>query len=225
MTVAAWDNDEFLKCGLGAFSVNMEEHEQKTGPKPTKVFKFHCYLENWELQAIRQKDIVNKNKILRKYGGMSWKDPDSDPITYALVTACTNELEWQRGGKRYRGYHVVAKGLNYDPLNIRDEDYNYWEIGHIIFGCIYEYYNDNPDPSVHIVTKPESFDSAGEWNFDEDGIEIARQVALEKEQMKLQEETVNTDGEGGKKPAAKRTKQGSSKRDAGKSKKNKRAKV
>jgi hypothetical protein len=43
--------------------------------------------------------------------------------------------------------------------------------------------------------------------------------------MKLQEETVDTDGEGGKKPAAKRTKQGSSKRDASKSKKSKRAKV
>ena len=103
--------------------------------------------------------------------------------------------------------------------------WNIWEIGHNIFGCIYEFYNENLDPSVHIVTKPESFNSAGEWNFDEDGIEIARQVALEKEQMKLQEEMVDTDGEGGKKPAAKRTKQGSSKRDVGKSKKSKRAKV
>ena len=120
---------------------------------------------------------------------------------------------------------MVAKGLTYDHLNIRDEDYDFWEIGHNLFGCIYEFYNDNKDPSEYIVTKPESFNSAGEWNFDEDGIEIARQAALEKEQMELQEEMVDADGDGGKKPAAKRTKQGSSKRDAGKSKKSKRAKV
>jgi hypothetical protein len=134
-TVAAWDNDDFWKCGPGAWSINVEEHERKTEPKPVRVFR--CFLEAWELQAIRQRDIVSKNLILKKYGGMSWKDPDSYPITYELVTACTNGLEWKYGGKKYRGYHVVAKGLNYNPLNIRDEGWMIWEICHNLFGCIY----------------------------------------------------------------------------------------
>ena len=93
MVVAAWYDDEFMKAGLKSWGVNVEEYEQKKTVEPGKVYC--AFLEDWERKDIRNKDILSKNRLLKKHAGMSWQDPDSTPLTYALVMASSLKLEWK----------------------------------------------------------------------------------------------------------------------------------
>jgi hypothetical protein len=70
---------------------------------------------------------------------------------------------------------VVGLLPNYNPREVRSDDFQCWHINHQLFGMIYDYYSKNRDPSIFVDARPESFDEDGNWIYAYCGIEAAEE--------------------------------------------------
>jgi hypothetical protein len=182
---ANWDDDDAIKAGFDLHGVDLEETEK--GTRPVRVFK--CWKEPWEVQLHKKQDVKVKYKMLKKYGGMLWKDPDNDD---RLLQADSNDMVFNDVRGPNRGWHVQALFLDSDG----EEETETWECNHQLFGLIHEHYQENRDPTIFIETKPESFNEAGEWNFKKCGIALAAEAAAaEKEHSSDSGESSEESGE------------------------------
>jgi hypothetical protein len=58
------------------FHTTAEDNEcEDKDKKPKSIFK--AYIEDGEEKAIKKRDIINQTKLLEKYGGLTWLDPDN----------------------------------------------------------------------------------------------------------------------------------------------------
>jgi hypothetical protein len=62
-----WRLDDFIKEGT------TEENNISKGP----VRYFPAWVEDWEVEAIKKQDVVNETRLLAKYGGLEWRDPEN----------------------------------------------------------------------------------------------------------------------------------------------------
>lgn len=100
------DEDEEFQLGLENFSLEEAGEATRTASRnPRRLF--HCWMEEWEDVSSRTNDVVHEVKLLRKYGGLRWLDPDSN----AMFVAEKDNMEWQRG----LGWCVI--GLREDGEN------------------------------------------------------------------------------------------------------------
>jgi hypothetical protein len=84
------DNDVEFQLGLE----NWEGLEAIGGVRPTRPKRlFHTWREEWEKLSIKTNDVVHEAKLLNKYGGMRWQDPDNQ----MMYVAESDNLEWRRG--------------------------------------------------------------------------------------------------------------------------------
>jgi hypothetical protein len=131
-----------------------EEKEENNTKKPPRVFK--AFIEDWEQEAIYKRDPVNEAKLLKKYGGLSWNDPDNDN---AVLTAHGKTMHWARVTKSGGGYCVVACDMEYSE----DDDNNHkhtepWEITNDLIDCITEYYKIHTHDGVTVEMNTENSD-------------------------------------------------------------------
>ncbi len=83
-----WIDDDFKIC-------EDELQDEEVVTKPRRIFK--AFLEDWEEDAITKRDIVNEAKLLKKYGGLTWLDPDNGNVK---LRANKNSLHWTRVSKK-----------------------------------------------------------------------------------------------------------------------------
>lgn len=68
---------------------------------PNRLFR--AWIEDWEWDAIRTRDVVMEAKLLQKYGGLSWIDPDENELCVATEDA----MEYQ-GGRNGAGWCLIG---------------------------------------------------------------------------------------------------------------------
>lgn len=143
-----WGEDDFDK--------SMEEYGYQAMAKKKARREFRAYLEDWEKEIAVKQDPVSEAKLLNKYGGLVWKDPDSGK----LFTADTEYMVWQpkkRG--EVAGYCVLGLREDYDADKGDDhpDNENKWEPWSIlereapIFAAVAEYYEKNTSSGVVII--------------------------------------------------------------------------
>ena len=123
--------------------------------KPRRIFK--AYLEDWEAEAITKRDDINKAKLLKKYGGLNWFDPDHNNM---LLYSDSKNLHWTRVSKKSGGgYCVNARNPNYDEKD-PDNSNNVepWLISETLIGEIAHYYKSHPKEGVIVEEKLEDDD-------------------------------------------------------------------
>lgn len=69
---------------------------------------FYAYMEDWEFELIHNKDVLAKERLLQKYGGLRWRDKDNDDD---MVIAVNDDMTFQ-AGRKSAGWCVL--GLNDD---------------------------------------------------------------------------------------------------------------
>jgi hypothetical protein len=142
-----WTEDDYNKV------YNEDEHDNE---KPAaNVREFNAWIEDWEQEAIRKNDPVAENKLLKKYGGLMWKDPDNNDM---LFLSDSDSMQWFRPTKSGGGWSVIAYDQFYSinaEKKERDEHTEPWYITDDLIDCIEKYYMENSN-EVKIVKKPNS---------------------------------------------------------------------
>jgi hypothetical protein len=64
----------------------------------TPAHYFQVWIEDWEKKAIKKQDPVNETKLLAKYGGLQWRDPDNGNIK---LIADKDQLHWSPWTKKW----------------------------------------------------------------------------------------------------------------------------
>jgi hypothetical protein len=93
------DNDVDFQLGLENF--NADEANQVVRVASPKCL-FRAWLEEWEEESVLTNDIVHETRLLHKYGGLKWVDPDTD----IMFVVDTTNMDWH--GKRSGGWHAIA---------------------------------------------------------------------------------------------------------------------
>jgi hypothetical protein len=136
-----WEDADFADPGL-----NMTTSPVITTPKQ-RIFR--AWLETWELTAKAKQDPVNEAKLLLKYGGLVWFDPD----TKQTFMASSDKMHWcsMRGS---RGYCLLGLLDTYDANAPNEKDWEPWVLDPDVLHCqIVEYYEKNPSPNIVVVEK------------------------------------------------------------------------
>jgi hypothetical protein len=76
-------------------------------------------MEDWEEGAIKKRDPVSAVKLLRKYGGMQWLDPDTTKMYYSDKDA----LNWMRRTEHGGEYSIIAYDEHYSDDNADKANY------------------------------------------------------------------------------------------------------
>ncbi len=108
---------------------------------PTRIFR--AWVEDWEYDAIKDKDAVAEARLLEKYKDLMLLDPDSNK-TYKIHAS---NLQWYKASKRQNiagGWYVI--GTDEDD---KDESFE------IEDELLVQMAATPQDPSVHIIRKEE----------------------------------------------------------------------
>jgi hypothetical protein len=142
-----WDDDDFKITGA-------DEKTSMADKKPRRIFK--AYLEKWEEEAITTRDAVNEAKLLKKYGGLNWLDPDHGNM---MLYSDPKKLDWTRVTKKTGGgYCVNARDPDYDEKDPnKDNHVEPWLISEILIGEIAHYYLAHPNEGI-VVEQLEELD-------------------------------------------------------------------
>ena len=85
-----WNDDDVeFQLGLENFTAD-ETNEAPIVNNPIR--KFNAWKEDWEKVSSQTNDVVHETKLLRKYGGLRWLDPDSG----LMYVAEKDNMEWRR---------------------------------------------------------------------------------------------------------------------------------
>lgn len=113
LSMELWnDNDVEFQLGLENFTAD-EANGVPQGRNPRRLF--HTWREDWEVVSSKTNDLVHETRLLRKYGGLRWIDPDSE--SNQMFVAEKDNLEWRRG----LGWCVIAVGEdgNMEPWPVK----------------------------------------------------------------------------------------------------------
>jgi hypothetical protein len=143
---------------------NMDDEEEEDEDEKNKSKRtFKAWIEDWETEAVRKNDPVAENQLLRKYGGLMWKDPDcKDFVKYFL--ADNNSMKWYRLTKNNGGgWALIAYDQFFDEKATKEEQEQHsepWAITEDLISCIEEYYTIlNPNSEVRIIKQKNDSDS------------------------------------------------------------------
>ena len=160
-----WTEEDFDELGLDKFGVNVAKLKAPPPTKPKKIFR--AWNERWENRKLKKRDDEYEARLLRKYEGLQWRDPDKNDI---LVSSHPKQMYyWQEKRGSPRDYYVVGRLKGYNvamDLEKQDDDvWDFWERNEQLYECIIEYYKNNPDASIVIYEKGGNADS----EVDEEG--------------------------------------------------------
>jgi hypothetical protein len=112
LSMELWnDNDVEFQLGLENFNADEANGAVVQVSNPKRLFR--TWLEDWEVESIKVNDVVHETRLLTKYGGLKWIDPDEN----AMYVADKANLEWTRRS----GWCVIATGEDgeLDPWPIK----------------------------------------------------------------------------------------------------------
>jgi hypothetical protein len=149
-----WEEDDFDHLGLGRYGL---ERPDLDGTRKTKRI-FRAWFEDWEKEIYEKCDPVHQ-KLVEKYGGLSWRDLD-DPQT--IFTADTHDMYFCRSRKKgEKGYQIIGYESDYHADENHDA-YDHWNLPDnddgdcaAVYDCIIDYYENNPDQYISVIRKEE----------------------------------------------------------------------
>jgi hypothetical protein len=150
-----WTEDDYNVV----YNIEDDDNDDEQSNKPKRIFK--AWLEDWEVEAIRKNDPVAENQLLRKYGGLMWKDPDCTETKYFL--ADSNSMKWYRLTKNNGGgWTLIAYDQHYDEKASKEDQEEHmepWAITEDLISCIEEYYTVlNPNSEIKIIKQSSDSD-------------------------------------------------------------------
>jgi hypothetical protein len=84
------DNDVEFQLGLENFAADEAGGEVPQVMNPRRLFQ--AWFEEWEVVSSKTNDLVHETRLLHKYSGLRWLDPDSD----RMYVAEKGNMEWHR---------------------------------------------------------------------------------------------------------------------------------
>jgi len=136
-----WDDNDFIGCKMDGYCGEiLESLEAPHENSPDEVRIVRAWLEGWEKKKIRPSgDSIFEARLVRKYGGLRWLDPDSN---FSLRVSHPERMAFTkaRGNNKY---DVLATMNGYDPDSSPESQpalYDVWETNDEFFGLIIEYY-------------------------------------------------------------------------------------
>lgn len=132
---------------------NVEDNDT-TSSKPKRIF--NAWVEDWEIGYIRNNDPVAEQKLLKKYGGLMWKDADCTTHQKFFLSS-KESMKWFRLTKKGGGWCVIAYDQFYDEnasIEEKEKHMEPWEITDDLISSIEEYYTlINPNQNIVVVKK------------------------------------------------------------------------
>lgn len=143
-----WTEDDF-DAEFDMLGIDATEASTR---RPTRLFL--SFEEPWEKDVMLKQDPVSEARLLKKYGGLQWYDPDDEVMCFSD----SKKLEWVKPNKRKKeegGYHVVAYDENYEK-DSETAEYHLqpWAIGEDLRLVISEYYTKHKEFGVVVVQSP-----------------------------------------------------------------------
>jgi hypothetical protein len=106
------DNDVEFQIGLENWRQEDASSDDAEERNPRRLFR--AWREEWEKESAYKNDAVHEAKLLRKYAGLKWIDPDTE----LMFVAEHGNMEWRRG----LGWCVIALDENGEmeawPVNL-----------------------------------------------------------------------------------------------------------
>jgi hypothetical protein len=122
--------------------------DKKKEPKKIKFFK--AWEEEWEVEAVKKRDPVNEAKLLEKYGGLQFFDPDKNK-TYL---SSDKSVRWHKEIRKPGVYCIICYDEDYQEGQAEEEDDEHvemWLLSEDLRYCIAEYYKKNKDKGVKVI--------------------------------------------------------------------------
>jgi hypothetical protein len=113
LAMELWNDDDVeFQLRLENFTAD-EANGVVQARNPRRLFL--AWREDWEEVSAKTNCLVHETKLLRKYGGLRWLDPDSE--SNQMFVADRDNLEWRRG----LGWCVIAVGEdgNMEPWPVK----------------------------------------------------------------------------------------------------------
>ena len=140
----SWDDDDFADPGLDVLNKGRSAERKK------RIFR--AWLEAWETEVIKKQDPVNEAKLLQKYGGLMWLDPDTDK----KFMASREVMHWNPM-RDCRGYCVKGLQDAFDPDDPKDDRWEPWILDpNLLHTLIVQYYVSHPDKNLTVVSSEEN---------------------------------------------------------------------
>jgi hypothetical protein len=128
------------------FDMFIEDKKQEA--KQIKVFK--AWEEEWEEEATKKRDPVHEAKLLQKYGGLQWFDPDKNKTYFSN----DKEVRWFKEPRKPGVYCIISYDEDYEEGKTDEQDDDHVEMWHVsedLRYCIAEYYKKNKDKGIKIL--------------------------------------------------------------------------
>jgi hypothetical protein len=148
-----WCEDDFDK--EWGFDILRKAEDEETNKKPRRIIKM--YYEEWEEEAKRKNDPVTEAKLVAKYGGLSWLDPDCEK----MFKSNDKKMQWSRKRGPEGGWCVLAYREDWDETDPDNEETKEpWGIFKDcpLHECLLAMYKDNPEFGIQIVESSEAYD-------------------------------------------------------------------
>ena len=135
-----WNEKDFESLKLNSFCLELGVETQVEKDKVHRNFR--AWEERWEKKTIGPKgDVVQEARLLRKYGGIKWFNPDRNMV----FTARTDMMyfEKKRGDNQY---HIFGVADGYDLKVDRDKQpglLDWWPRVEDFYGMVTDYYKDS----------------------------------------------------------------------------------
>ena len=145
-----WEDEDFKCCKMNEFcqeivdGLPQEEDQDEGGVRVLRAWQ-----EGWEKRKVGpQGDSIFQARLVRKYGGLCWTDPDHGDT---LRTAHPDQMFFQKK-KGNNQYHVFAMKDGYDRSRVpdkQDEEWDVWAFDMPLYDQITEYYEDKEGVVVY----------------------------------------------------------------------------
>ena len=135
----------------GDTATAMESMRKMGNKKP-----WRCYIEAWEVPPWKEEKLDAQYKLLAKYQGVRFTDPDSN----LLMTASSDSLVWVT---QHKQWGIEGQKPTFDPKNIRPDDWEAYMPNANFFGMVHDYILEHHEDQVLPETLPGCVGEDGKW--------------------------------------------------------------
>ena len=135
-----WSEKDFASLKLNSLCLELGVETQMESEKVNRIFR--AWEETWEKKKIGSTgDKVQEARLLRKYGGLKWKNPDKNVV----FTGRTEKMifEKKRGNNQYHVFGV-ADGFDLDVEKEKQPGlWDWWPRVDDFYDMVTDYYKDS----------------------------------------------------------------------------------
>ena len=156
-----WNDRDFTCLKLDKYGIDVEVLAGEKRPK--RIFR--AWKEGWEEVETKKRDPIIETKLVRKYGGMQWADPDNGN---QIFKSHPKMMYWKRerkkkDGSNLNGYYVLATTEDYD-LDVQPEEqdeclWDFWERNEDFYELVVAYYKEFADDYIDVYERDGAADS------------------------------------------------------------------